>query len=494
MIPPVWLLTLPVVFPLGLAVCALLLPPHLLRTFGLTAACASALTSLPPLLWVWRAGPLHQSPGGWGAPLGIDLYLDGQTAVLLLFTAGIGWAVSAYAAAYFPSGGANTRSRGDLFWPLWLVAWGGMNSLSLSLDLFHFYVVLELISIAGTGMILIAGTPGATRAALQYQLQALVAGLLYLLGVGLLYQDQGTLDLQQIADGLQPTPWVAAGTSLMLVGLLVKSALFPLHSWLPRAHADAPAPVSAVLSGLVVTAAWTVLLRFWFAGFHRVVPYALPILLAMLGGTAVCWGGLLALRQDRLKRVLAFSTVSQVGYLFLVFALASGSTAADREPLRAAAMFLALSNGFSKASAFLVAGILQKSAGTDELRGLSGVASREPLAVVVLGLAFLNLIGGPPSLGFWGKWMLLGESLRQEAWGLALAWLLGSLLSGLYLFRVLEVLVARPSPCPCPPAATLPWKLLLPAFALALASFLPTAGLSPLLELLRIGFHAGASP
>lgn len=491
MIAPVWLLTLPVAFPLAFGILTLLLPSRLLPRTAQHGALLTAGSVVPSLRWLWQAGPLHQSLGGWVAPLGIDFYLDGFSGLFLVFSGLTGACISFFAASYFPPAPDGTRSRTDLFWPLWFITWGGINSLFLTLDLFNIYVTLELISIAGVGLILIANTTGATRAALTYQMQALIAGLVYLLGVGMIYNVTGTLDLQFIAAELSPGPMKSAGMALMVSGLLIKAALFPLHFWLPRAHADAPAPVSAVLSGLVVTIAFVIMSRLWFAGLSGLAPVQLPLLLGALGSAGILWGGFLALRQKRLKRVLAYSTVSQVGYLFLVFALTfEGSP--GQGLVWTGAVYLAISHGLAKAAAFLAAGHLQKTEGSDELHLLRGAARRHPLCVLTLAIASVNLMGLPPSTGFIGKWMMLKASFFTRQWGLGLVILGGGFLAAVYLFRVFEYLLVEGAEEAGDKTRSRPyvWKFpvaLAPALILALATLVPVLFITAPEALLRIG-------
>lgn len=492
MIAHPWLLTLPIILPLAFGVLMLLFPSDWLPRAGRHGAMFCAATIAPCTQWIWQAGPIHQSPGGWVAPLGIDLYLDGMACLFLIFSAIMGLGISFYAAAYYPPSPDGSRTRNDLFWPLWFVTWGGINSLFLSQDLFNIYVTLELISISGVGLILIAGTPGATRAALQYQMQALIAGLVYLLGVGMVYNVVGTLDLQLMSDQLEPGPMINLGMALMTAGLLIKAALFPLHFWLPKAHADATAPVSAVLSGLVVTVAFVMLTRIWFAGLHRLAPFLLPRLLGGLGAAGIVWGGVLALRQHRLKRVLAYSTVSQIGYLFLVFAL-TFHDAPGQGLVWTGAVYLAISHGLAKGAAFMAAGYLQKAEGSDRLLTLKGSARRHPVAVMVLAVASINLMGLPPSTGFVGKWMMLKASFYTQQWGLAVVMLGGGLLAAAYLFRVFELLLQPSGPSRGEEAGILPltrsqsiW-MLAPAMLLALATLVPVLFITLPEALLRIG-------
>lgn len=490
---PAWLLTLPVALPLACGVLVLLLPSRWLPRLGVAGACACAGSVAPLLRRVLSDGPLSQTLGGWEAPLGIVLHLDGLAALFLLFAAITGLGISLYTAHYFPPARKGDRPRSSLFWPLWFVTWGGLHSLFLTRDLFNIYVTLELVSIAGVGLILIAGTPGATRAALQYQMQTLIAGLVYLLGVGLMYNAAGTLDLHLLGEETDPTAMKSLGLALMTSGLLIKAALFPMHFWLPRAHADAPAPVSAVLSGLVVTVAFVVLTRIWFSGLHRLASAEFSAFIGLLGAAGILWGGLLALRQQRLKRILAYSTVSQVGYLFLVFALSLNEGPTERW-VWTGAVYLAISHGLSKAAAFLAAGYLQKTEGSDRLLTLRGAAHRQPGAVLVLAVASVNLMGLPPSTGFIGKWMLLRAALHNGQWILAGVMLGGGLLAAAYLFRVFECLLQPPGDRPVPANA---WsgppprrRMLVPAMLLALATLLPVIFVTAPEQLLRIGAPA----
>ena len=483
MMPPPLLLAFPVVLPMALAVLWLMLPRSLARHVGRAGALCCACAVLPCLYWVWHHGPIRQPLGGWMAPLGIDFYLDGLSAFLLLFHACACTAIALYAAGYFRWEDAAQRQRSDLFWPLYFMVWGGLNSLVLSLDLFNLFVTLELIGIGSVGLILIRGDKGATRAAMEYLLQALVGGMLFLLGAALMYSRTATMDLHQIAALLSPDPVLNIGLALILTGLMVKAALFPMHFWLPPAHANAAAPVSAVLSGLVVTAAYVVALRLWYAGFHRLAPQLLPVLLGMLGCMGIVWGGVMALRQDRLKKLLAYSTVSQVGYLFLVFALASEALPGQGW-VWAGAVYMAVSHGLAKAGAFLAAGRLQSARGSDRLCDLAGTAESQPLTVLMLALSGLHLIGLPPGAGFAGKWMLLMAAMAKNQWGIAAFILLGGLISAGYTVRAVEACL-RPAQRPVESAPA--HAPIFPILLLVLAPYVVGLLLGEAGDLLSIG-------
>jgi formate hydrogenlyase subunit 3/multisubunit Na+/H+ antiporter MnhD subunit len=234
----------------------------------------------------------------------------------------------------------------------------------------------------------------------------------------------------------------------MTAGLAVKTALFPLHFWLPPAHANAPAPVSALLSALVIKASLFILLRLWFYALVPVTTTAAGNFLSGLGAAAIVWGSIQAMRQDRVKLIVAYSTVAQVGYLFLVFTLAHGEMA--MLAWRGSA-YLACSHACAKAAAFLAAGSLAQALGTDELQQWAGAARREPASVFALALAGVSLMGLPPSGGFIGKWLLLKAALASGQWPLAGIVLLGGLLAAIYIFRVVARTLSAGEPRPASP-------------------------------------------
>jgi formate hydrogenlyase subunit 3/multisubunit Na+/H+ antiporter MnhD subunit len=479
---------LTVLVPALAAVAVLMAPAAGRRAAGLAGALLSATAVVPLVLTVKQGIVLTHAPGGWGAALGIELRADGLAAFMLLFTAVVGLAASVYAFRYF-SGGKQTpdvRQIVSLFWPVWLLQWSGLNALFLSADLFNLYVTLEVVSLASVSLVALAGTPAAVRAAARYLFLALLGSLSYLLGVGLLYSACGVLDLYRLADALDAESRAAwTGVALITAGLLVKTALVPLHYWLPRAHADAPAPVSAILSGLVVTAAYYLFFRFWFQTLEHFALESLAGLLGVLGSLAIAWGGWQALHQERLKLVVAYSTVSQIGYLFLVFPLTAGEAVGEGVAW-AGATYFAVSQGVAKAAAFFAAGSLLRALGTDRVHDLRGVGRRFPMTALTFAIAGVNIMGLPPTGGFVGKWMLLKAAFLTGQWVYALVIVAGGLLGAAYIFRVLERFMAAPaddSPAPRRIAAA----ERLPALFLALTAVALTVVTAWLLDVLRVG-------
>jgi formate hydrogenlyase subunit 3/multisubunit Na+/H+ antiporter MnhD subunit len=356
---------------------------------------------------------------------------------MLLAVTVVGLLVSVYARSYFgparaDAGGHSTRH----FWPLWLLLLASLNALFLSGDAFNLYVALELKGLSAVALVALAGDRAALGGALRYLFVSLTGSLSYLMGVALLYGGYGTVDLALLAQRMTAEPHSHVALALITAGLMMKSALFPVHFWLPPAHSSAPAPVSAALSALVVKAGFYVLLRFWFGVFEGHVSFEAVQFIGVLGSAAILWGSVQALIQERLKLLVAYSTVAQLGYLFLLFPLALGSGSPGRV-WTGGLMFL-LSHSAAKAAMFLAAGSIQRAAGHDQIRDLDGITSVLPVSAFTIGLAGISLVGLPPSAGFVGKWLLLGSSLEQGQWWWVAVILGGSLLAAAYMVRLLS--------------------------------------------------------
>lgn len=432
--------------------------PRRAPVLGLITGVFTALAVAGALDAVWREGPIRGGLGGWQPPLGIALSLDGLSALMLAMTAVVGLVTSVYALGYL----RHSPSR-DHFWALWLWLWAALNALFLSGDAFNLYVTLEVVGLAAVALTALSGGAGALTAALRYLLVGLLGSLAYLLGVALLYGGYGVLDLAELGMAMRPDAASQLAAALITVGLLLKTALFPLHVWLPPAHSSAPAPVSAVLSALVVKAALYLLLRLWLEVFATLPTPGFAQFMGALGVGALLWGSVMALRAARLKQVVAYSTVAQLGYLFLGFPLLAGAP-----QVWPAVVFFALAHACAKATVFLAAGSLQQAAGHDRLAGLGPAMRTQRMTVFAFAMAGASLVGLPLTGGFVAKWLLVQVAVQAEAWALAWLILAGGLFAGGYVFRVLGHAFGRGSTnqALAPISAVLPWS----ALALALVS------------------------
>jgi multicomponent Na+:H+ antiporter subunit D len=456
--------------------CAALLAPRAAARVGMTTALATAGVTGAVVAAVWRSGDVRYPLGGWGAPLGIDVRADGFGALMLVMTAVTGVLVGVYATAYFGRAGAGREgwTEGGAFWPLALFLWAGLNAVFLSADVFNLYVALELTTLCAVALVTLGKGAVALTAAMRYLLAAFLGSLSYLFGVGLLYASTGTLDLALVGERIAPGAPAWAAVALITAGLALKSALFPLHFWLPRAHASAPPPVSALLSALVVTATVYLTLRLWVEVFPPVLGPAAVQLVGVLGMLGIVWGSVQAIRQQRLKIMIAYSTVAQVGYLFLVVPLTLGAGAAGdwRWDGWSGGVYHAVSHAFAKAAMFLAAGNLVRALGSDRIVGVSGIAAHLPVSTYAFGIAGMSLIGLPPSGGFVAKWLMLSAALASGQWWWAVVILVGGVLTAGYVFIVLGQELSRAPTDHQPEFRPVPARMEYAAMALAMLALL----------------------
>jgi len=416
-------------------------------------------------------GPVVLALGGWQPPLGIVLRLDGLACAFLLTGALVAWAALVYARADLrPGPGEEGGRKAWAFWPLAYALLAALNAAFVSADLFNLYVALELLTVAAVALVALEGNRAAVTAAMRYMLFALAGSLAYLLGVVLVYGGAGTLDLALLARlpaGEGPQPLAVA---LMTVGLMAKAALFPLHAWLPGAHASAPAPASALLSALVVKAPFVILLRLWGEAVPDMAPAALAQGFGALGAAGMVLGSVMALRQERLKLVIAYSTVAQLGYLLFIFPLALGPGRGEWSAVAwSGVVFHALAHALAKGAMFLSAGAMAQALGHDRVDGLAGLGRVLPIAVFAFGIAAVSLMGLPPSGGFLAKYLLLTAAWASGQWWWAMVMLAGGLMAAAYLFRPLSCLLAKGDPVT---VARVPRRRQVLALVLALAAAL----------------------
>jgi len=472
-----------VVVPLGLGLLAFVVGRRSHRFVAWAGGLTMPLVAAGLLAQVASVGTVRLELGGWARPLGIALQADALSALMVALSSVVGVFTCIYAREYFRTrNGAttstSTNSKASFFWPLWLLLWGSLNALFVAADVFNLYVTLELATLASVGLVFLGRGSNAPSAGFRYLIVALAGSLGYLFGVGLLYAAAGSLDLELIGANLDPG-WTATVAALvMTVGLMAKAALFPLHFWLPGAHSSAPAPVSAVLSALVVKASFYLVLRLWLDVFPGITPAFLLQGLSLLGAAAVIWGSIQALRTPRLKLLVAYSTVAQIGYLFLVLPLVVGVQ--DRLIAVAGILTFAIAHGLAKAAAFLTAGSIERSVGHDRIADLDGVGGVLPLSMFAFGLAGVSLSGLPPTGGFAAKWLLITSAIASANWFVVAVLLVGGLLAAAYVTRVLRAALGTEAPPEATPCPSLEW----PAMALAVAALTLGFFVGPMTDLL----------
>ena len=394
--------------------------------------------------------------GGWEAGLAIRFALTPLAGLLLVFTAALQLLVSLYTAR-IPHAAGNPD-----YWPLSCLLHTALAALWLSADLFNLYVTLELLSLAAVALVALAGEK-AWRPALNYLLLSLAGSLAYLLGVALLYGRYGLLDIAMLAELTENDGATRLALLLISVGLMLKAALWPLHLWLPPAHAAAPTAVSALLSALVVKGPLYILWLLWSELAPVETGRQAGLLFGTAGVLAMLVGGWAALRAPLLKNLVAYSTVAQLGYALLALGL---MLHLEEPRLHAALWLFVLAHGLAKVSMFLAAGELQTILGSKRVKGMKGASQNVPIALTAFAMAGGSLIGLPPSGGFLAKWLLLQPLFESpQHWPWALGVLLGTLMSAAYVFRVLSHGFdrARPNPPSIRADRLAQWLALLPA-------------------------------
>jgi multicomponent Na+:H+ antiporter subunit D len=410
-----------------------------------TAVAATGTTLVLALYGLVRTvadGPLTHDMGGWAPPVGIVYVLDPLAAYMAAIVALIGLLVSAYPTV---TAFALRPGRGVPLYPLVLLLLSGLMGVVLTGDLFHLFVFIEIYALATYPLVSLGGTKG-VFAALRYLLLGTIGSGLYLLGVGFLYFSTGTLTMADTAAALPAigdNPAVLGALALIVLGLGLKMALFPLHVWLPDAHSAAPPGVAALLAAVQVKVGAYALVRIIFDVFGPT--YAaeggLPVMTALVwfGAAGIVFGSVLAIRQPDIKRLLAYSTVAQLGYIGVGIGLAS--------PLAlVAALLHVLNHALMKSGLFLMVGGVLDRTGLKEIARYSGLGRRMPLTMAGFAVLALSMVGIPPLAGFWSKWYLVIASLDAGQWPLAVVVGGSSLLTAYYFLRVFErVFVLAPT-------------------------------------------------
>ncbi|MFN3685501.1 complex I subunit 5 family protein [Salinarimonas sp.] len=425
-------LALTLVIPLVGAAIAFLVPRRAtlagLASLAATGACVAVLAAR-----VMAQESIATTLGGPAAPIGIGLRVDGLSvvmlamAVLVVLVAGLG-AIDAFGRR---RAGAEGERALRAFWPLALTLLAGLCGIYVATDLFSLYVLVELVGLASVGLAVLGGRLEAMRAGFEYLTTSMLGALFFLMGVAFVWLQAGRLDFEGVA-AHAGEPAMLAAFALMLIGLSLKAALFPVSFWLPRTHARASAPASALLSALVHKASLYILLRLWIEIFTP--SDAIGLLLGLMGTGAIVWGSINALRAERLKLLVAWSTVSQMGLMCVAFALADTTGAALAWQ---GAVLLILAHAMAKAAMFLAAGRIAAEVGHDRIAELDRSAVRPTLAQFAFALAAVSLVGLPPSAGFAGKWLLIEGAVRADAWLFVAIAGASTALSIAYLGRVL---------------------------------------------------------
>ncbi len=431
---------LQIVVPLLTAPLVLLLRDARLAWAATAATSAMSFANAVALTGeVLHVQELVYAMGSWPAPYGIELRVDALSAIVLLVTTGAA-ALTLLAGRDSLEDNVGT-ARLPLFYAAWLIALAGLCGIAASGDAFNVFVFMEISSLASYVLISAGPDRRALTAVFKYLIMGTIGATFYLIGVGLVYMMTGTLnfaDMEQRIAGVADQRPILVAAGFVTVGLALKAAVFPLHLWLPRAYTYAPHVVTAFLAACATKVALYVLLRFDFFVFQgnladhalQFASFAAPLaLLGILVGSAV------AMVEGNLKRLLAYSSVAQIGYILL------GASFSDSAGLSAGIVHM-FNHALAKGTLFLAVAALATRSSRLRLEDLGGIARHMPLTAAGLVVAGASLVGIPGTAGFISKWLLLEAAFGQGLLGLVsiAVVVLSSLAAVYYVWRIVEQL------------------------------------------------------
>jgi multicomponent Na+:H+ antiporter subunit D len=459
---------LQVVVPLLCApVCVLLRDAKLSWLWATIVTWVAFFIALVLLGKVLASGLIVYELGSWPPPWGIEYRIDAANALVLVIVTAIAAITLPYAKASVEKEVA--RPRIYLFYLMYMLCMTGLLGITTTADAFNLFVFLEISSLSSYVLISLGGNRRALTASYRYLIMGTLGATFYIIGVGMMYMMTGSLnmaDLATLLPAVDHTRTVLAAFAFVVVGLGLKLAMFPLHTWLPNAYAFAPSAVTVFLASTATKVAIYALLRLVFTVFGGTDLFAstdINLMLMIVAIVGMFAGAFVAIFQTDVKRMLAYSSVSQVGYMVLGIGMA---TAAG---LTGGIVHL-FNHAVMKGAAFMAVGAMFYVVGSVKLDDLAGIGKRMPVTTAVFLVAGLSLIGTPLTVGFISKWQLVQASLALGWWYVAAGILLSSLLAIVYVWRVVEVAYLKSPPEGTTRRGEAPLSMMVPMIVLAAAT------------------------
>jgi multicomponent Na+:H+ antiporter subunit D len=396
---------------------------------SLLVSCGLLLLSILATLGTGsgETGRLLLGVGGWEAPHGILLDLDSLSAFMLVTINLVAMLVIVFSSVHMEHYTSKWK-----YYTLFLLMMAGMNGVVITGDLFNLFVFLEVASIASYALVAFGTEKHELEAAFKYAVMGSIGSLFVLLAITILYMETSTLNMPHMAGILAGTGGggtaASAAVVLLLAGFGLKSALVPFHAWLPDAHPSAPAPISAMLSGVLIKALGVYsIARLVFNVFG--MTHEIGQALVVLGAVSMGLGALLALKQTDLKRLLAYSSISQVG--LIVTGLGIGTPLA-----LLGAVFHVFNHSVFKSLLFLASGAIEHATGTRNIRRMGGLARQMPVTGAASLTATMSLAGVPPFAGFWSKLLIILAAVQAGRWLVAGWAAVVSILTLVYVMKI----------------------------------------------------------
>lgn len=434
---------------------------------ALTASWIALAIAVMLWLQVAGSGTISYAIGNWPPPWGIEYRVDRLSSFMLVLVAGIAAVVLPYSRASIEA--EIPPEQHYLFYTMFVLCLTGLLGIAITGDAFNIFVFLEISSLSAYVLIALGRDRRALFAAYQYLIMGAIGATFLVIGIGLLYLMTGTLNLADMGRRIatvQGTRPVLAALAFITVGVSLKLALFPLHQWLPNAYTFAPSAVSAFLAATATKVAVYVLLRFYFsvfgesAVFDKLPMQQMMLLLALAGMFAA---STVAIFQTDLKRLFAYSSVAQIGYIILGMSFDSVSG------LTASIVHL-FNHGVTKGAIYMLLGCVALGMGGTTLARVQGLGKRMPLTSFGIVVCGMSLMGVPGTAGFVSKWYLLLAALEKGQWWLVFMIVLSSLLAAAYVWRFVEAAYFREPRKDTADVAATPWLMTVPTAVLAMAT------------------------
>ncbi|MBN2610168.1 MAG: hypothetical protein JXB00_01285 [Bacteroidales bacterium] len=373
--------------------------------------------------------PVHVSIGGFVPPFGINLVAGPIGILFTVLIALVGFLVSIYAFDYIK------EKDQEKYHILYLLLLTGATGVVLTGDIFNLFVFFEILCISSYSLVAYFGDKTSIESAVKYLIQGALGSCLILMGIGLLYGQFGTLNMADLAGNIKSVHSVSIFVPLVLfiTGFGVEAAIFPLNAWLPDAHSSAPSSISAVLSGIAIEVGLYAMIRVVFTLFGA---SSILTFLMLLGVITLLIGELCAFCQENIKRMLAYSSIGQIGLMLFALSIASsyGITGG---------LFQLVSHTLGKSLLFLAAGYMIYRSGSMNISSFEGMGKRMPYTALAFTIGAFSIVGLPPFIGFPGKLMIVKAALfEQEMLYTVLIFfiLLATVIEGAYYFRVVQAL------------------------------------------------------
>jgi multicomponent Na+:H+ antiporter subunit D len=438
---------LPVIIPISLLFFSFIvfiagtIRRYLAYPIALAGIAISFIASCLGLAQVMSHGPIHYYLGNWQPPIGIEYVLDYLSAFMAILITFIALITIVYSRRSLLR---EIPEKAHQSYALVLLLIAGLTGIVVTGDLFNLYVFLEIASLSAYALIAI-GNKNAPMAAFRYLIMGTIGACFYLLGVGFIYFATGSLNMADVA-AILPTlygsPLILAAVVFIIIGMALKMALFPLHLWLPDAYTSAPSAVTALIAPIMTKVGAYVIIRMLVSVFIPPTFFEIVPVLTIVGWLAaigIIATSIMAIAQKDLKRMLAYSSISQICYVALGISLAN--------PIGLiGALLHILNHAFMKGCLFQVAGEINYSTDEQQISKFTGLGRLMPLPMGAFTVAALSMIGIPPTAGFFSKWYLVLGCVDNGNWIFAAVILISSLLNAVYFFRVLENIYIKKPP------------------------------------------------